>query len=719
MTGVSVPDFRAVFRHTPGLYLLLTRELEIAEATETWLHHLQTARQQVLGRNLLVVLADGPDGRATPGPSLLRASLVRVLDLGRPDAMPVSRYDIRLPDGKWAERYWTVLNAPVHDDAGEVAWIVHRVRDVTELVRLRREGAERDELARDQQLLITRLREANEELARRTHSLSESERRLAIALQAGRLGSWEMTLPDRGMVSSDLHKACYGLGPEESFDHDDLRAAVHPDDRDRRQTALARALADGTDYDVEYRAVWRDGSVHWVQIRGQVTVRWPDGTARRMVGVSLDITDQKRLEERLEARVAARTQQLAEANARLTAAIAERDKAERALLQAQRLEAIGQLTGGVAHDFNNLLAAIVGNLELLSAKLTDAPLRRHIDAALAAAWRGGRLTQQLLAYARQQRMVPTSVDINRLVAGMDGLLRHTLGGLVQVETALDPALWPALTDATQLELVLLNLAINARDAMPGGGVLQIVTRNATDAAGPDDLEPAEYVMITVTDTGTGMTAEVLARAFEPFFTTKEVGRGSGLGLAQAYGFARQSGGTMRLKSVLGRGTTVELFLRRAETLPRPDRPAAAQAETALRPAKAFILVDDEPDIRAVTAEFLRNAGHAVEEAANGHQALEILRERRFDLAVVDYGMPGMSGVVLATLARELRPDLHVLFITGNPDALNAIALDGRTQVLTKPYRREELLRAIFRLLPVERRSGPTSRVAETAAFTVT
>ena len=566
-------------------------------------------------------------------------------------------------------------------------------------MRLHHEETERDELSREQQLLITRLRGANEELARRDRSLSESERRLAIAIEAGRLGSWEMTLPDRNMASTPLHKACYGRGADERFTHDELRAAIHPDDQARRQAALDAALIDQADYDVEYRTVWSDGSLHWVQIRGQV-IRGADGTPERMIGVSLDITDRKRAEELLEARVAARTRDLAEANARLTAVIAERDTAERALLQAQRLEAIGQLTGGVAHDFNNLLAVVIGNLELLGARLTEGALRRHVDAALSAAWRGGRLTQQLLAFARQQRLDSTSVDVNALVAGMEGLLGHTLGGLVRVETMLAPDLWAASTDTTQLELVLLNLAINARDAMQDGGVLRIITANTgvTETL-PAELEAGDYVVVTVADTGTGMTQEVRERAFEPFFTTKDVGKGSGLGLAQAYGVARQSGGTVRLDSRLGAGTTVELFLPRSGLPAIFKAPGAADAEPPDSPAASVLVVDDEPDVRAVACELLSEAGHTIEGTDNGRDALRLLGRRRFDLAVVDYAMPGMSGVEFARLARQVQPDLLVLFITGNPDMLEPAAHDRRDQVLSKPFSHFDLLHAVRQLAP--------------------
>jgi len=699
MGGAPDPDFRAVFRTTPGLYLLLTTQFEIIEATDTWLRHTGTQRAEVLGRPLLDVLAESPDERAASGPRELRESLERVARLGRPDAMPVHRYDIRRPDGTFDERYWTLLNSPLRNEAGRITGIVHRVRDVTELVRLHREGDERDELARDQQLLIERLRAANEELAQRDRSLSESGRLYTIALEAGRLGSWELSLPDRRMVSSAQHKAYYGRGPEDPFTHDELRAAVHPDDRATRQAALDRALLGGADYDIEYRVIWPDGSTHWVQVRGQVIRRRADGTPEHMAGVTLDASERKRAEEILEARVATRTRELADANARLTAAVAERDKAERALVEARRLEAIGRLTGGVAHDFNNLLAAVIGNLELLSAALGEAPPRRYAEAALSAAWRGGRLTQQLLAFARQQRLESALVEVNDLIAGMDTLLQHTLGGLVQVEMALEPTLWPASTDATQLELVLLNLAINARDAMPEGGTLRIATRNVEQAGAtlPEELDPGEYVLISVTDTGTGMSPEVAERAFEPFFTTKEVGKGSGLGLAQAYGVARQSGGTVRLRSSLGGGTVVELFLPRA--------PAATQAEPNWTPpsdhvasrGSAVLVLNHEPVLRHIAGELLAEAGYQVQEASTGHEALAVLRERHFAAAVVDAAVPGMTGTEFARLARQLQPELQVLFITGGADMLEPNRLGPRERVLSKPYGRAELLSALRRL----------------------
>ena len=296
--------------------------------------------------------------------------------------------------------------------------------------------------------------------------------------------------------------------------------------------------------------------------------------------------------------------------------LTETRRIEAQLRQAQKMEAIGQLTGGIAHDFNNLLTAVTGNLELLQRRTSDERALRYVETALRAAQRGGTLTQQLLAYARQQHLSPRPIDVNAVLQGMEELLQRSLGGLVQVAMELDPALWPGRADPTQLESMVLNLAINARDAMPEGGTLRIATRNlaAARAGMAPELEAGDYAVIAVIDAGTGMSRAVQERAFEPFFTTKEIGKGSGLGLAQVFGLARQFGGTARLLSAPGRGTTVEIFL------PRARFPEAAGAEggvdtTALHGSGVALVVDDETDVRAVAAGFLSEAGYTVREAA--------------------------------------------------------------------------------------------------------
>ncbi|AWN38704.1 hybrid sensor histidine kinase/response regulator [Methylobacterium radiodurans] len=410
------------------------------------------------------------------------------------------------------------------------------------------------------------------------------------------------------------------------------------------------------------------------------------------------------LNRTLEARVAERTRELAEANAALEAQIAERERIEEALRLAQRLEAVGQLTSGVAHDFNNLLTVIAGNIEFLERAVSDERSRRRLDMMRGAAARGANLTAQLLAFSRRQRLEPTPVSLNRTVASMRDLLTSSIGGAVRIETALHDGLWPALVDATQVELVILNLAINARDAMAVGGRLTIETANMTVRAGPtrpEHPQPGEYVMVSVSDTGTGMTPEVLARVFEPFFTTKAVGKGSGLGLAQVYGFVKQSGGGLRIDTVPGEGTSIKVYLPRAEAegAAAPVADAAVDCARAQPPGArpALLVVDDDAGVREVTVTRLVEAGYAVREAASGLQALAALEaDPCVDLVVIDFAMPGMNGAEAAIELRKRWPQIPVLFVTGYADtaALAQAGAVGVEGIVQKPYRDGELERKV-------------------------
>jgi CheY-like chemotaxis protein len=363
------------------------------------------------------------------------------------------------------------------------------------------------------------------------------------------------------------------------------------------------------------------------------------------------------------------------------------------------MEAIGQLTGGVAHDFNNLLTVVLGNLELLQARLQDERSMRHLRAAQRAAQRGGELTQQLLAYARRQTISPRPVDINAMIAGMHDLLQRSLGGLVRVETTLDADLWPAFCDPTQLELMLLNLAINARDAMPAGGLISIAARNLP-ASGvlPQELEPGDYVSIAVIDSGSGMSAEIRERAFEPFFTTKEPGKGSGLGLAQVWGLAQQFGGTVLLDSAPGRGTTVQVFLPRAARIVPAETAPTDYDKADARAGGVVLIVDDDADARDIAAAFIEQDGYDVQLAASGQEGLARLARGDISLALVDYAMPGMSGAEFVRRALQQQSDLPVVFVTGNPDALAAEAPPGTAPVVIKPYTRAGLADAVRQAL---------------------
>jgi CheY-like chemotaxis protein len=374
------------------------------------------------------------------------------------------------------------------------------------------------------------------------------------------------------------------------------------------------------------------------------------------------------------------------------------------------MEAVGQLTNGVAHDFNNLLATIIPNLELAQSSITNESVQKYLENAMRAAERGAQLTNQLLAFSRRHEILTEPVDVNQVVSEACEMLPRTIGPTIEIETSLVGDAWWALTEPGQLELAILNLAINARDAMLAGGKLTIATGNIARgyARSLPPLDPGDYVVISVTDTGTGMTEEVRSRAFEPFFTTKEIHKGTGLGLSMVYGFAQQSGGTVTIDSEIGSGTTVGIYLRRA-----PRRTAdAGEADERSRwdagPASRILVVDDNSAVRAITAIMLRTLGHDAIEAAGGEDALDLLNhDRQFDLLIVDLAMPNMHGDEFVAKARELIPSVPVLFVTGyaEPGRMRQ-GTDGG--MLKKPFRRAQLaekLRWILRSAPQRSRNA--------------
>ncbi len=401
------------------------------------------------------------------------------------------------------------------------------------------------------------------------------------------------------------------------------------------------------------------------------------------------------LNRSLEARVAERTAELTAATERLRAEAAQREAAEARVRQIQKMESIGQLAGGIAHDFNNMLAIVIGSLDIAKRRLDKEPAkaRTYIDNALEGARRAGELTARLLAFSRQQALDPKVVDVNALVRGMSDMLRRTLGQKVEVEVVLAAGLWPTLADAGELENALVNLAVNARDAMAqsGGGRLTVETYNASldeaYAAG-HEIEPGQYVAIAVTDTGQGMPQEIVDRAFDPFFTTKEVGKGTGLGLSQVYGFVRQSGGHIKIYSEVGVGTTIKLYLPRSAGKAAPRRRKAEGEPPRAKPGEVVLVVEDEGDVRQVSVDALREFGYQVAQAPNAEQALaELSTLPRVDLLFTDLVMPGMDGGELAEAAIARRPGLKVLFTTGY--ARNAMMGDGplgpNVRLLQKPF----------------------------------
>jgi PAS domain S-box-containing protein len=404
--------------------------------------------------------------------------------------------------------------------------------------------------------------------------------------------------------------------------------------------------------------------------------------------------------------------------AKVTRDLTERRAAEEQLRQVQKMESVGQLTGGVAHDFNNLLTVIIGNLDALQRHLREpAPdterLKRSVDNAMRGARRGESLTQRLLAFSRQQPLEPRPVDIGRLVAGMSDLLRRTLGEQVAIETALSGGLWQVEVDPNQLEVAILNLAVNARDAMPDGGKLTLETANVfldqAYAAGQSEVVPGQYVQLAITDSGAGMTREVQAKAFDPFFTTKDVGQGTGLGLSQVYGFVKQSRGHVKIYSEVGQGTTIKIYLPRLQAEQPIENPVPAAVPVRGRSNETILVVEDDEDVRASTTEMLRELDYTVIEASNARDGLQLLdRHPEICLLFTDVGLPGgMNGRQLADEARRRRSSLRILFASGY--ARNAIVHDGRldpgVELITKPFTQEVLAGRIRDILDAGSRTG--------------
>ena len=543
---------------------------------------------------------------------------------------------------------------------------------------------------------------------------SESEVLLALAQEAGHVGIFEWDVQAGTLRASPAFQAVYGLT---GFDgrYETWFECVFREDRPRIIDVMDTAFAArARETQAEFRIVRpSDGELRWIEAR-RIIVYDADGRPVRVVGVSADVTDRKRalvelraFTETLEEAVKDRTRQLEAENE-------ARKRAEESLRQAQKMEAVGQLTGGVAHDFNNLLTIILGGLDTIGRQIPALPpsaavsrIVRANEMALQGVQRAVTLTSRLLAFSRQQALAPQVVDANKLVAGICDFLRRTLGEAVALETVLAGGLWRTFADPNQLENVLLNLALNARDAMPNGGKLTIETANcfldrAYISALSEPVEPGQYIMIAVADTGAGMDRATLERAFDPFFTTKEVGKGTGLGLSQVYGFVRQSGGHVKIYSEPGEGTTVKIYLRRhaGEEDTAADPSNARDVARAIG-AETILVVEDDEELRTYTTDSLRELGYAVLAAKDGPSALHVLEKNRVDLLFTDVVMPGgMNGRELADAATRRWPGLKVLFTTGY--TRNAIVhhgrLDAGVHMIGKPFSYGELSAKVRQLL---------------------
>jgi PAS domain S-box-containing protein len=524
-------------------------------------------------------------------------------------------------------------------------------------------------------------------------ALRESEERFRLIADSAPVPMWVTRIDRRRSFVNTAYQEFLGVAYEEALNFD-WRTRIHPDDAQRLLAESLAGEATLKPFALEGRYLRQDGKWRW--LRSESQPRWgPQGEHVGFIGVAHDITEAKEAEaklremnETLERRVAERTGDLKAALERLQAEVADRLRAEEALRQAQKMEAVGQLTGGIAHDFNNLLTPIMGGLEIISSQVTDERLKRLAQTGLDAAHRGAKLTGQLLAFSRIQRISMAAVQVNPVVDNMKDLLRHAIGSEVHVDLVLDPAVKYARCDANQLENALLNLALNARDAMPGGGSITLST-SCVRVETAADLDAGDYVQLTVTDTGAGMPPEVLARATEPFFSTKPTGKGTGLGLAQVYGIARQSGGALRIESMPGHGTTVRLLLPEAsaeEAAGETFERSAFEAARAPGAETHILIIDDDKDVRDFLSSALGSMGYSTAEADCGEAGLRQIEESRPDLVLLDYAMPGMHGADVARIARQRDPSLPIVFVTGYAvsDQLEA-ALGPDVPVLRKPF----------------------------------
>ncbi len=520
--------------------------------------------------------------------------------------------------------------------------------------------------------------------------LRESEERFRLVAESAPVMLW-MGDPAGKCIYLNRQLRAFWSVSEDDLPRFDWSQSIHPDDRDRLFASFEEAMRRQVPFTVEARHRRADGEYRMLHTNAEPR-KDPNGAFLGMIGVNVDLTEVRQAEEALR-------QLNATLEERIAKEVAERSKAEAALIQAQKAEAIGQLTGGVAHDFNNMLAVVIGSLNLLERRLArgESDLSKYIESALEGANRAASLTQRLLAFARRQPLAPAPLDVNRLVAGMSDLLMRALGEQVRLETVLLGGLWKANVDHVQLESAILNLCVNGRDAMPSGGGLTIETANAhVGAADAEafDLPAGQYVQISVSDQGTGMSPDVMAKAFDPFFTTKDVGKGTGLGLSQVFGFVRQSGGQVRLYSEVGHGTTVKIYLPRYEgeaAAPEPHRPMGG--DRAGSPEEIILLVEDEERVRAFAAEALQQLGYTVLVAASGPQAVKLLGGGvRPHLLLTDVVMPDMTGRELANVVSGMLPLLKVLYMTGytrNAVVHNGV-LDPGTHFLAKPFSIDQL-----------------------------
>jgi len=647
------PDFQSLFESAPGLYLVLTPTFEIVAASDAYLRATLTRREEILGRGIFEVFPDNPDDPEATGVRNLRSSLERVLLRKVPETMAVQKYDIRRPEsegGGYEERYWSPLNSPVLDAENQVSHIIHSVQDVTEIVRLKKRGIEQEHLV--------------EEI--------KADERFRKAFNAN---------PDPITIAT-IADGRY-IDVNQSF----LRITGY-----RREEVIGRTSVEMKFWEsLEARAQF----INILKKRGSVR--------------NLEITFLTKSGERRTGVNSAEIIEVAGQDCVITIFkdVTEQKVLEKQLRQAQKMEAIGQLTGGIAHDFNNLLGVILGFSESLEEQLpANEPLQKKCRQIHKAAQSAASLTRQLLAFSRQQVLEPKVMDLNAVVLDTEKMLRRLIGADIDLSTALESALGSIQADVGQMEQIIINLVVNARDAMPQGGRLTIETGNIDldedYARLHPPLQAGPYVVLSVSDTGIGMDARTQARIFEPFFTTKELGRGTGLGLSTVYGVVKQSGGHIWVYSEPGQGTTFRIYLPRIEEAPRPEKPRPDSGKN-FRGTETILLVEDNEDLRELTSSLLTAGGYRVLEAETPDEALQNARSHAgpIHLLLTDVVMPGINGRELADQLTSLRPELKVIYMSGYTGFTHRGIVDSEAVLLQKPIARETLLRKIRGVLTSE------------------
>lgn len=703
------PDFRRLFEASPSPMLVLSPGFHIDAVNEAYLQATMTTRQGILGRPLFEVFPDNPEVPFLDGTRNLRASLERVIQSRVPDTMAVQRYDIRRPEsagGGFEERYWSPLNVPVFDEHGKVAWIVHRVEDVTELVRLKLES---ERQTRTTEELKLRTRRVEQDLVAKARELLLANERLKEAHDSlERMRSQELqAIAAHHDAEIQARDRRFRAAIEASLDGFDLMEAVR----------------DGQNRIVDFRIVQVNAAIEQLvgmkreQLEGRLVcdvfpVTRTGGFLDRYIevvetrkpwtaefAIDADNIHAKWLQQQVVA--------VGDGVAVFTRNITEQKHIEAQLRHSQKMESIGLLAGGVAHDFNNLLTVIIGYANLLSdqpAVSSDPRMSNALRSIMSAGTRAAELTGQLLTFARRQIVQPRRVNVQELIPEAERMLNRIIGEDIELKTYKSQNLWSVFIDPGQVNQIIMNLAVNARDAMPRGGKLIIETGNVV--LSPEytrnlsDVAPGEYVMLAVSDTGHGMSESVRQRVFEPFFTTKEVGKGTGLGLSTVYGIVKQARGHVTCYSEVNTGTTFKVYLPRAGDEASPGEARVEASGT--RGNEVVLIVEDETMVREFAAQSLSELGYVVHTAAQAQDALDKVASLQgpLHLLLTDVVMPGISGKQLAQILQGQRPGLKVLYSSGyTPNVIvHHGVLDRGVQFLPKPYSPHELAAKVRQVL---------------------